>query len=168
MYFSYKSADSIQSKAVPLLLQEVVLCALNVKTKNYYYYSQSFLNIHTGQSCLVGCTYPGVGAPWNVVCSQNLARLHSTCYNNYRWRGFNSDRRQLQVGSRPVNFDDTYESGFLPVLRSLNLNGTFVCEDGVGWFPCIQCLSWHCSNYLSSTLLDRCKIQGHPGSNHVP
>ena len=46
-----------------------------------------------------------------------LGLLSSTCYkNSYRWRGFSSDRRwrHLQGGSRPVIFDDIYESGFLP------------------------------------------------------
>ena len=47
---------------------------------------------------LVGCSYPGVEALWNVVCSRNLARLLSTCYNNsYRRRGFNRDRRQRHL-----------------------------------------------------------------------
>ena len=45
----------------------------------------------------VGLSYPGVGVPWNVVCSWNLARVLSTCYNNrYRRKGFNSARRQRQ------------------------------------------------------------------------
>ena len=48
---------------------------------------------------------------------------------------FNRDRRQLQGGSRPVNFDDIYESGFLPALQSLDLNGTFVWVDRGGDYP---------------------------------
>ena len=45
---------------------------------------------------------------------------------------FNSNRRQLQGGSRPVNFDGIHESRFLPTLPGLDLNGTFVCVDGGG------------------------------------
>ena len=32
-------------------------------------------------------------------------------------------------------FNDIYESGFLPILQSLDLNGTFVWANGGGWFP---------------------------------
>ena len=45
----------------------------------------------------VGLSYPGVGAPWNMISSQNFARMLSTCYNNrYRRRWFNSNKRQRQ------------------------------------------------------------------------
>ena len=57
----------------------------------------------------------------------------------------------------PVNFNDIYESGLLPALR-LDLNGTFAWADGGGCFPFMQCLSQHWLDYLSKTLLDRCKI----------
>ena len=96
---------------------------------------------------------PWSGAPWNAVCSQNLVCLLSTFYNSCRRRGFNSNRRQLQGGSRLVNFEDIYKSGFLPALPSLDLNDTIVWEDGGGWFPFIQCLSWHCLGYLPKTPL---------------
>ena len=46
-------------------------------------------------------------------------------------------------GSRTVNFDNIYESCFLPALWRLDLNGTFVWEDGEGLFLFLQCLSWH-------------------------
>ena len=94
---------------------------------------QSLLNIHTGQSCLVGRSYSGVEALWNVVCSRNWACLLPTCYNSYRWRGFNSNRKQLQGKSRHVNFDDIYKASFLPALPNLDLNGTFVWTYGGGW-----------------------------------
>ena len=88
-----------------------------------------------------------------------LGLLALTCYNSYRRRGFNSNRRQLQGGSRPVNFDNIYESGFLSTLRSFNLNGTFVLVDGGGWLAFIQWLRRHCLGYLSTTSLDRCKFE---------
>ena len=30
------------------------------------------------------CSYPGVRAPWNTVCSQNMARLLFTCYSTVK------------------------------------------------------------------------------------
>ena len=55
------------------------------------------------------------GEPCETLCApQNLACLLSPCYNNYRRRWFNRNRRQLQGGSRPVNFAYIYESGFYP------------------------------------------------------
>ena len=112
-----------------------------------------------------------MGVLWNVVCSQNFAHLLSTCFNNsYRWRGFNSHRRQrhLQGGSRPVIFYDIYKSGFLPPLQSLDLNGTFSLGRWRGVIPLMQCLSQHCLGYLSTAMLNRFKIWGHPGSNGFP
>ena len=100
-----------------------------------------------------------------------LALLSFTCYNNsHRGREFNRDRRRRHLlgGSRPLNFDNIYKSSFLPALTSLDLNGTFVWADGGGVIPFRQCLSRHCLGYLSSTLSDRRKIQGHPGSNGFP
>ena len=67
-----------------------------------------------------------------------LALHASTCYNNRnRGRGFNRDSRwrPLQGGSKPVIFDDIYKSGFLPALRSLDLNCTFFWANGGGCFP---------------------------------
>ena len=133
---------------------DFLLITYDLNSPNYSLPTQSLLNIHTEQLCSVVRSYPGVGAPWNVVFSRNFALLLSTCYNSCRWRGFKSNRRQLQGGSRPVNFEDIYESNFLPALRSLDLNGTFVWADGGGWFPFIQWLSWHCLGYLSKTPSD--------------
>ena len=56
-----------------------------------------------------------------------------------------------------MNFDNIYESVFLPSLQSLDLSGIFVWVDGGGRFPFIQCLSLHCLGYLSETLSDRHK-----------
>ena len=62
-------------------------------------------------------------------------------------------------------FDNIYESGFLPALRSLDLNGTFVWANGGGGDSPYAMLSRHCLVGIvwvtpSTTLSDRGKIRG--------
>ena len=116
----------------------------------------------------VGLSYPGEGggAPWNMICSQNLACMLLTCYNKrYRRICFNSNRRQRKDTCKVETslwFSTIFTNlaFYLPALQSLDLNGTFVWANGGCWFLlCNVKLAWFCVN-LSTTPSDRRKIQG--------